>query len=120
MTTTPSRSLLTTNELVLGIDNRVLCRCLSVQMAAGQTWSLLGPNGSGKTTLLETLAGLRPVQSGQILLEGGDITSIQLEVALKEQKKETDALLGELLVRMGYTTEATVAKALMDTEELLK
>ena len=93
MTTTPSRSLLTTNELVLGIDNRVLCRCLSVQMAAGQTWSLLGPNGSGKTTLLETLAGLRPVQSGQILLEGKPLSSLsprQLALQRSIQFQKTD------------------------------
>ncbi len=31
---------------------------------------LLGPNGAGKTTLLRALAGLVPVQAGQVLLDG--------------------------------------------------
>ena len=38
-------------------------------MSAGETWSILGPNGSGKSTLLETLAGLRPPQSGEVFID---------------------------------------------------
>ena len=35
---------------------------------------LTGPSGGGKTTLLEAIAGLRPIQSGSILLRGVDVT----------------------------------------------
>jgi iron complex transport system ATP-binding protein len=45
-------------------------------MSAGETWSILGPNGSGKTTLLETLAGLRPPQSGEVLIDGRPSSSL--------------------------------------------
>jgi ABC-type Fe3+/spermidine/putrescine transport system ATPase subunit len=40
---------------------------------------LLGPSGAGKTVLLETIAGLRPQQSGQISLAGADITGLPPE-----------------------------------------
>jgi ABC-type Fe3+/spermidine/putrescine transport system ATPase subunit len=40
---------------------------------------LLGPSGAGKTVLLETIAGLRPRQSGQISLAGADITGLPPE-----------------------------------------
>jgi iron complex transport system ATP-binding protein len=45
-------------------------------MSAGETWSILGPNGSGKTTLLETLAGLRPPQSGEVLIDARPSSSL--------------------------------------------
>ena len=40
---------------------------------------LLGPTGSGKTALLETIAGLNPVNSGKILINGRDVTDLNLE-----------------------------------------
>ena len=36
---------------------------------------LLGPNGSGKSTLLRSVAGLQPVQSGAIWLDGRDLVA---------------------------------------------
>src|ERR1700756_1751026 len=33
---------------------------------AGEVLGLIGPNGAGKTTLLEAIAGLLPVDSGEI------------------------------------------------------
>ena len=40
---------------------------------------LLGPTGSGKTALLETIAGLNAVGSGQIWINGRDVTALNLE-----------------------------------------
>jgi molybdate transport system ATP-binding protein len=36
----------------------------------GEVVAVLGPNGSGKTTLLRTLAGIQPISSGRISLDG--------------------------------------------------
>ncbi|MDK2776561.1 MAG: thiol reductant ABC exporter subunit CydD [Pseudomonadota bacterium] len=43
---------------------------LSFSLQAGDRLLLNGPSGSGKTTLLDTLAGLRPVAQGGVLLNG--------------------------------------------------
>lgn len=45
---------------------------LDIQLRAddGETVALLGPNGAGKTTALRALAGLLPVSSGSIVLDG--------------------------------------------------
>jgi molybdate transport system ATP-binding protein len=42
----------------------------AVHVADGSTLAVVGPNGSGKTTLLRALAGLTPLTSGHITLDG--------------------------------------------------
>ena len=43
---------------------------VSLPIVEGAALGLLGPNGAGKTTLMSLLAGLLPVQGGQILFDG--------------------------------------------------
>jgi spermidine/putrescine transport system ATP-binding protein len=46
---------------------------ISVEIQAGEFFSLLGPSGCGKTTTLRMVAGFEPPTSGQILLDGVDV-----------------------------------------------
>lgn len=43
---------------------------VSLRIAAGEIFAILGPNGSGKTTLLKCLAGLVRPSAGQIRING--------------------------------------------------
>ena len=49
-----------------------------VSLAVGEreAVAIMGRNGMGKTTLLKTLIGLLPAQSGQILLDGVELTGM--------------------------------------------
>jgi putative spermidine/putrescine transport system ATP-binding protein len=49
---------------------------LSLDIAAGEFFSLLGPSGSGKTTCLRLVAGFDRPTSGSILLGGKDVTNL--------------------------------------------
>ena len=49
---------------------------VSVQIRQGEFFTLLGPSGCGKTTLLRLIAGFEMPTSGQILLDGADITDL--------------------------------------------
>ncbi len=51
-------------------------RDVSVQFPAGRLVALLGPSGSGKTSLLRIIAGLEKADSGQVLFDGEDATSV--------------------------------------------
>ncbi|WP_180041421.1 MULTISPECIES: urea ABC transporter ATP-binding subunit UrtE [unclassified Acinetobacter] len=45
---------------------------------------VLGRNGVGKTTLLKCLMGILPIKSGQILLDGKDISKLSPEQRVRE------------------------------------
>ncbi len=47
---------------------------LSFDVLKGEVLGIGGPNGAGKTTLFDIVSGLAPASSGQVLLEGRDIS----------------------------------------------
>jgi putative ABC transport system ATP-binding protein len=53
-----------------------ILRGVSFHVPAGQFLAIMGASGSGKSTLLGLLAGLDNATSGQIVLDGVDITSL--------------------------------------------
>jgi ABC-type sugar transport system ATPase subunit len=50
---------------------------LDLDVRAGEFFALLGPSGSGKTTTLRILAGLEPVNAGQVFMDDVDVTHAQ-------------------------------------------
>lgn len=54
-------------------------RSVSLVAQPGEVTTVLGESGSGKTTLLRVLAGLHPASSGEVLLDGQDITRVPVE-----------------------------------------
>jgi molybdate transport system ATP-binding protein len=59
-------------SLDVAVRTRVGALDLEMQLIAdeGEVVALLGPNGAGKTTLLRAIAGLAPIQSGHVRLDG--------------------------------------------------
>lgn len=49
---------------------------INLDINKGELVTLLGPSGCGKSTLLRCLSGLETVTSGQIILDGQDITNM--------------------------------------------
>lgn len=56
-------------EIVKGID---------LEVKAGKLVVVTGPNGGGKTTLAKLIAGVEQISSGRILLQGEDITGLNI------------------------------------------
>ena len=48
---------------------------VSLDIAPGEFFALLGPSGSGKSTLLRALAGFARHHSGQLLIDGEDVSA---------------------------------------------
>jgi branched-chain amino acid transport system ATP-binding protein len=49
---------------------------VDLTLPQGARHALIGPNGAGKTTLLHLMTGMLPVDQGQVLLSGEDITHL--------------------------------------------
>lgn len=56
------------------VNASVLFRDFSLKVEKESFVSVVGSNGSGKTTLLNIISGSLPIDGGQVLLEGKDIT----------------------------------------------
>ncbi|MCI0910680.1 MULTISPECIES: ABC transporter ATP-binding protein [Pseudomonas] len=69
----------------------------------GEFVTLLGPSGCGKSTLLRCIAGLTPVDGGQILLDGQDI------VPLSPQKRGIGMVFQSYALFPNMTVEQNVA-----------
>ena len=59
-------------------------RDASLTVGEGEVVGLIGPNGAGKTTLLGSIAGLLPIDTGEIRFDGADITSTSSEKILRK------------------------------------
>ena len=49
---------------------------LDLDVEAGTITAVLGPSGSGKSTLLRLIAGLEPLDGGQVRVDGRDVTRL--------------------------------------------
>jgi urea transport system ATP-binding protein len=81
-------------------------RDVSLNVADGACTVVLGRNGVGKTTLLKCLVGLLPVRTGEIALDGHDLT---------RARSEKRALAG-----LGYVPQGREIFPLLSVEENLQ
>src|ERR1700720_701165 len=65
-----------TRTIDTGTHRVEILRGIDLEIPKGQFAAIMGPSGSGKSTLLGLLAGLDSPTSGQVLLDGEDITHL--------------------------------------------
>ena len=79
----PGEPLLQVENLNV-IDDRGLetVRGVSFQVRGGEILGLAGVDANGQSELIDAIAGLRPVKSGRIVVDGHDLTSARAKEAL--------------------------------------
>ena len=111
-------------EPVLVIDNlvvvddrqRQVLDGVSFEVRAGEVLCVAGVEGNGQTALAETLMGLRPVSSGTIHLDGGDITHKSVKQVLAAgvgyipEDRKKDGLVGEFTIEENLMLDGSFSK----------
>lgn len=69
-------AVLTLTGLTRTFDSLLAVNDVSVEIAEGEFFTIVGPSGSGKSTLVRLLAGLDQPNAGSLLLRGEDITRV--------------------------------------------
>ena len=78
---------LVTEKVVKRFDEALAVDEVSLSIAQGEIFALLGSSGCGKSTLLRMLAGFEKPTSGRILLGGQDVAQMPpYERPIKDRK----------------------------------
>ncbi|MBO0820591.1 MAG: ABC transporter ATP-binding protein [Nocardiopsaceae bacterium] len=67
-------SLLDLRELTVHHGQLKALDGVSLSVAEGEVYAIIGANGAGKSTLLRTIAGLHPATSGSVVFDGQDVS----------------------------------------------
>lgn len=87
---------------------------VSLSLGAGEVMALYGPSGSGKSTLLMLIAGLLTPDSGQVRLDGRDITGLSARDAARYRRLDLGFVRQELDVIAGASAIDNAALKLVD------
>jgi len=102
---------------------------VSLDIAPGERFGLIGPNGSGKTTLINCISGSLRNEGGQILFEGKEISRLpayrrtRLGIARSFQIPRpftTMTVLENLLVPSAYVTHLRDSEGEQKAMEILQ
>lgn len=75
---------LSTDELSIGYGERLIVKNLSIEIPDKKITTIIGPNGCGKSTLLKAITRIISHQSGNILLDGKNISKVNTKILAKQ------------------------------------
>ena len=75
---------LKTERLTKSYKGREVVRGVSLHLQQGEIVGLLGPNGAGKTTTFYMVVGLTPPDTGEVFLEGLNITDLPMYLRARQ------------------------------------
>ncbi|MFN0115390.1 MAG: LPS export ABC transporter ATP-binding protein [Paracoccaceae bacterium] len=78
LTVTEGSAGLKVRHLRKSYRRRPVIRDVSLDLGRGEVVALLGPNGSGKTTCFYNIAGLILPDSGEVSIDGRDVTGLPM------------------------------------------
>ena len=97
-------------------DN-VILKNINLHIDRGEVVSLIGPSGSGKSTILRCITDLESITSGEILIEGNNLTDKNVD---KKIKKEMLLKTGMVFQTFNLFPHISVRNNIVRTLKLVK
>ena len=80
------------NEKIVEVKNlkkqygdNIILKDINLHINRGEVVSLIGPSGSGKSTILRCIVDLESITSGEILIEGNNLTDKNVDKKIKKK-----------------------------------
>ena len=112
----PNENHITIKKMSAGYGKMEILHNFDLFVSKAQSLCLIGPNGAGKSTILHSIYGFTNIFSGQIEIDGKDITSLTpaeklkscgIAYILQDNSVFPDMTVEENLLMGGYTKENT-------------
>jgi phospholipid/cholesterol/gamma-HCH transport system ATP-binding protein len=95
-------------SLSKSFGNQTVLKGINLEVAEGETLSVLGRSGTGKSVLLKLIIGLHKPDSGSIRINGEEVTNLPLK-ELNEVRKKVGFLFQQAALYDSLTIEENVA-----------
>ena len=97
--------------------NNIILKNINLHINKGEVVSLIGPSGSGKSTILRCIVDLESITSGEILIEGNNLTDKNVD---KKIKKEMLLKTGMVFQTFNLFPHMSVRNNIVRTLKLVK
>ena len=112
------------NEKIVEVKNlkkqygdNIILKDINLYINRGEVVSLIGPSGSGKSTILRCIIDLESITSGEILIEGNNLTDKNVD---KKIKKEMLLKTGMVFQTFNLFPHLSVRNNIVKTLKLVK
>jgi branched-chain amino acid transport system ATP-binding protein len=120
---TEKKNILEVRDLVSGYGRIETLHGVSIDVPVGGITAIIGPNGSGKSSLLKSVSGLIRTWSGNVLLDGKDITNLaahKLVIEGMTMVPQGRVVFPQLSVQENLTINAFTVKSKQVVQERLE
>ena len=101
--------MLELRDIGVEYDGKPFLRGVNLAVERGERVSLVGPSGSGKSTLLRVIAGIERPSTGEVIINGEDVTSTPPHLRQVGMVFQDNQLFPHLTVgdNVGYSLRVT-------------
>lgn len=98
-----SKPILAVTNLEKRYGDKTTVKGISFEVKEGEVFGILGPNGAGKTTTFEMIEALRPIDGGEVVLDG---------INVRHQPSKVKAIIGIQLQSSSFYDKMTLSEQL--------
>lgn len=79
------KKIIEVQNLSKKFGNNTVLKDISFDVKKGEVVSVIGPSGSGKSTILRCIVDLESITSGEVLIEGNNLTDKNVDKKIKKE-----------------------------------